>query len=128
MVLAGPPGWGHVATGDAVLVGRVERALLKGLFRDAAVVAYVPLSEGWGLPPVEALRAGARVVASTATPSTRSNAEVVLVDPYDVSMIGEGLVTALQLGRDEASTTRRLHSVAELTWRNAALDHLRGWQ
>ena len=128
LVIVGPSGWGHVATWDAVILGRVKRAMLKGLFRDAAVVAYVPLSEGWGLPPVEALHVGARVVASSTTPSMRANDEVVLVDPYCVTSIGEGLVAAAQLGHDEASADRRRRSVADLTWRNAALDHLRGWQ
>ena len=128
LVIVGPSGWGNVVTWDAVILGRVERAMLKGLFRDAAVVAYVPLSEGWGLPPVEALHAGARVVASSTTPSMRANNEVVLVDPYCVTSIGEGLVAAAQLGRDELSAARRRLSVADLTWRNAALDHLRGWQ
>lgn len=128
LVIAGPPGWGNVATQSAVVLGRVARSVLQGLFRDAAVVAYVPLAEGWGLPPVEAMRAGARVVASSTTPSMRSNDEAVLVDPYSVSSIGEGLVAAAHLGRDALSASQRRRSVADLTWRNAALDHLRGWQ
>ena len=37
------------------------------------VVAYVPRAEGWGLPPVEALHEGARVVASVTTPSVADN-------------------------------------------------------
>jgi len=45
---------------------------LKGLYRDATVFAYVAVAEGWGLPPVEALHAGTRVVASTTTAERRS--------------------------------------------------------
>ncbi len=66
-----------------------------GLYRDATVCAYVPRAEGWGLPPVEALHAGSRVVASRNCPSVEGNTEVVLVDPLDESSIGEGLVRAL---------------------------------
>jgi glycosyltransferase involved in cell wall biosynthesis len=128
LVLVGPPGWGDVDCGDAVALGLVSRSLLQGLYRDTSVFAYVPLAEGWGLPPVEALHAGARVVASATTPSVSSNADVVLVDPLDVEGIAEGLVRALSHGDDELSRQRRRASVASLTWRNAALDHLAAWQ
>jgi glycosyltransferase involved in cell wall biosynthesis len=128
LVLVGPSGWGGVSTGRATVLGLVSRAMLKGLYRDAAVVAYVPRAEGWGLPPVEALHAGARVVASSTTPSVEANSEVVHVDPLEVESIAEGLAAALGEGDDEASVARRRRSVAGLTWRNVALDHLAGWR
>jgi glycosyltransferase involved in cell wall biosynthesis len=128
LVLAGPSGWGEVPTGDAITLGLVPRALLKGLYRDATVFAYVPRAEGWGLPPVEALYAGTRVVASSTTPSVAGNDQVVRVDPLDVDSIAHGLVASLELATDEAAVARRRASVADLTWRNVALDHLAGWQ
>ena len=127
LVVVGPAGWGAVETADAVVVGLVARRLLAGLYRDAAVLAYVPLAEGWGLPPVEALHAGTRVVASTTTPSVAGNAEVEVVDPLDVNAIAQGLVAALARGDDDPARARRRVSVGELTWRNCALDHLAGW-
>jgi glycosyltransferase involved in cell wall biosynthesis len=128
LVLVGPSGWGGVDTGDATVLGTVSRAMLNGLYRDATVVAYVPRAEGWGLPPVEALHAGSRVVASVTTPSVANNGEVVRVDPLDVNAIAQGLLTALTLGDDAASRTRRQASVADLSWRNVALDHLAAWR
>jgi glycosyltransferase involved in cell wall biosynthesis len=128
LVLVGPSGWGGVATGDATVLGTVARPILNGLYRDATVVAYVPRAEGWGLPPVEALHAGSRVVASVTTPSVHDNDEVVRVDPLDVNAIAQGLLTALALGDDDASRSRRQASVADLTWRNVALDHLAAWR
>jgi glycosyltransferase involved in cell wall biosynthesis len=128
LVLAGPSGWGGVDTGDATVLGTVPRAVLNGLYRDAAVVAYVPRAEGWGLPPVEALHSGSRVVASVTTPSVESNLEVVRVDPLDVHAIAQGLLTALTQDDDAESRLRRQASVADLTWRNVALDHLAAWQ
>jgi glycosyltransferase involved in cell wall biosynthesis len=128
LVIAGPSGWGGVATGDATVLGLVERPILNGLYRDATVFAYVPHAEGWGLPPVEALHAGTRVVASSTTPSVAQNVEVVRVDPLDVNAIAEGLVAGLHASDDEASRGRRRASVADLTWRNVALDHLAAWQ
>jgi glycosyltransferase involved in cell wall biosynthesis len=128
LVLAGPAGWGGVETDDATILGVVERSVLKGLYRDAAVFAYIPYAEGWGLPPVEALHAGARVVASSSTPSVSGNDEVVVVDPLDAARVGQGLLDALGQPGDDAARTRRRRSVADLTWRNCALDHLSGWR
>lgn len=128
LVFVGPPGWGEVAEGDAVVLGLVSRSLLQGLYRDASVVAYVPRAEGWGLPPVEALHEGSRVVASVTTPSVATNPEVVRVNPLDVDEIAAGLLAAMSQDDDEASKERRRASVASLTWRNAALDHLAAWQ
>jgi glycosyltransferase involved in cell wall biosynthesis len=127
LVLAGPIGWGQVDTGDAVVLGLVDRALLLGLYRDATVCAYVPRAEGWGLPPVEALHAGSRVVASRNCPSVEGNQEVVLVDPLLEESIAEGLLAALDQGNDVLSRERRRASVADMTWHNCALDHLKAW-
>ena len=127
LVLAGPSGWGQVDTGDAVVLGLVDRSLLLGLYRDATVCAYVPRAEGLGLPPVEALHAGSRVVASRNCPSVEGNAEVVLVDPLDEGSIAEGLVRVLELGDDPLSREQRRASVADMTWHNCALDHLKAW-
>ncbi|MCU1362271.1 MAG: hypothetical protein JWM55_99 [Acidimicrobiaceae bacterium] len=128
LVVVGPSGWGNVDVADAVVLGAVSRSMLKGLYRESTVVAYVPRAEGWGLPPVEALHEGARVVASVSTPSVAENREVVLVDPLDVEAIAQGLATGLTLADDDDARERRRSSVASLTWRNVALDHLKGWQ
>jgi len=128
LVLAGSSGWGEVHTDDAVVLGVVERSLLKGLFRDATLFVYIPRAEGWGLPPVEALFAGTRVVASTTTPSVGANDEVVLVDPFDQASVVDGLGRAMELADDEVARARRRASVDELTWRNCALDHVAGWR
>jgi glycosyltransferase involved in cell wall biosynthesis len=128
LVLAGPSGWGGVSTGDATVLGLVPRAMLLGLYRDATVIAYVPLAEGWGLPPVEALHAGTRVVASSTTPSVANNEFVTRVDPLDVASIAEGLAATLSVPDDESTRSARRRSVADLTWCNAALDHVAAWQ
>jgi glycosyltransferase involved in cell wall biosynthesis len=128
LVICGPPGWGGVDTEDATVLGLVDRDLLKGLLRDATVFAYVARAEGWGLPPVEALHAGTRVVASSTTPSVSDNPQVVVVDPLDVASIAQGLASALELDAGPVGVQRRRDSVAELTWANSALDHLEGWK
>ncbi|MEI8268701.1 MAG: glycosyltransferase [Acidimicrobiaceae bacterium] len=124
LVISGSKGWGEVSTEDAVVVGLVDWNMLKGLYRDCAVFAYVPRAEGWGLSPIEALNAGARVVASTTTPSVNKNANVVLVDPLSEDSIANGLIRALALDEHDE---KRKQSVSEFTWKNCALDHLAGW-
>lgn len=128
LVLVGPSGWGDVSTDGAVALGHVARSVLLGLYRDATIFAYVPLREGWGLPPVEALHAGTRVVASSTTPSVHANEMVEHVDPLNVESIADGLVRAQSRSSDDATRALRRSSVRELTWRNSALDHIAGWQ
>ena len=112
------------------MLGQVPRDMLLGLYRDAAVFAYVPRAEGWGLPPVEALHAGTRVVASTTTPSvanndTRRHASI----RSTWTSIAEGLLSRADTRvDDDASRRARRTSVADLTWRNVALDHLAAWR
>ena len=128
LVLVGPAGWGAVDTADAVVLGPQSRALVKGLLRDATVMAYVALAEGWGLPPVEALFAGTRVVVSADCPSVAGIDAVVRVDPLDVESIADGLVRALDEADDAPARARRHAAVSDLTWVNSARDHVAGWQ
>ncbi len=127
LVLVGPAGWGEAPEG-AVVLGRVGRATLRGLIRDAQALAYVPLAEGFGLPPVEALALGTPVVASETTPSVATNPEVVLVRPTDVASIAEGLARAAGQSHARADRERRRASVEANTWRRCALDHLEAWR
>jgi glycosyltransferase involved in cell wall biosynthesis len=128
LVLVGPAGWGSVDTADAIVLGPRPRSLVKGLVRDATVMAYVALAEGWGLPPVEALFAGTRVVVAREVPSVASNDEVVAVDALDEDAIAQGLVRACALADDETARARRHASVADQTWARSAADHVAGWR
>jgi glycosyltransferase involved in cell wall biosynthesis len=128
LVIVGPSGWGEQHVDQAVSLGVVAPALLRGLYRDASVVTLPSLAEGWGLPAVEALREGTPVLASTAIPSVAESTEVVRVDPLDEAAIAVGLLEALNLPTDEASRRRRTLSVAHLTWAAAARVHLDVWE
>ncbi len=127
LVLVGPAGWGAVDTADAVVLGSVERSLLHGLVGAAAVCAYVPVAEGWGLPPVEALARGTAVVASETTPSVAGREGVELAAPLEVDSIAGALVRAARAPGDVAARAARVSAVADLTWRQCALDHLAAW-
>lgn len=127
LVVVGPEGWGEEVPKDAVILGPQSRAQLKGLLERASVFAYVPLNEGWGLPAVEALALGTRVVVSSTTPSTWGNDTVIAVDPLDVARIAEGLVAAFDERDDAVAAQRRRDSVRTLSWRACAETHLAAW-
>lgn len=129
LVLVGPSGWGARVepTDGVVLAGLVTSAELSALYGMARLLAYVPLVEGFGLPPVEAMAFGAPVVASRHLPSTVGAAHEV--DPHDVESIAEGL---LAVATDEAERARLqaqgLARASGLTWSSMARRHLAVWQ
>jgi alpha-1,3-rhamnosyl/mannosyltransferase len=137
LVVAGPLGWGDsgilgAETEGVVTVGHVEGAILSGLYAGATVFAYVPLAEGFGLPPMEAMVAGTPVVASTAVPSvTEATGEppALLVDATDTDAIAAALV-ALVSDTDLAASLRSRGSAfaRSRTWSAAAEEHLDLWE
>jgi len=60
LVMVGPTGWGEQlpAQDGVVCTGLVAPAELSSLYARARLLAYVPLIEGFGLPPVEAMVVG----------------------------------------------------------------------
>jgi glycosyltransferase involved in cell wall biosynthesis len=129
LVVVGPVGWGTATAAPpagVVFAGQVGDGVLAGLYGRARLVAYVPLVEGFGLPVVEAMRAGAPVVAS-AVPSSGGAAHEV--DPRDVEAIADGLVRVASDGALRAGLVARgLARVGPLTWRAAAEGHLAVWR
>jgi len=99
-------------THDSIrLLGYVADEDLPGLYSAADVFVYASLVEGFGLPPVEALACGSRVVTSNNS-AMRETSEglAVLVDPFSVEDITRGLKRALDspLTRDEAQRNSSL--------------------
>lgn len=129
LVVVGPSGWGETApaaTAPGVhLAGSVPAATLASMYRRARLLAYVPLLEGFGLPPLEAMAAGTAVVASP-MPSTEGAA--LEVDPADVESIADALV---QVADDAAVRTRLstagLGVAASRTWAASAAAHRALW-
>jgi glycosyltransferase involved in cell wall biosynthesis len=101
LAVAGPTGWGDVdlpvARADVRLLGRVDTATRDALYAAAAVCCYPSTWEGFGLPVLEAMAAGAPVVTSkgVATEETAGGA-AVLVDPFDARDIARGISEALR--------------------------------
>ncbi len=131
LVLAGQDGWGtgpvdapqQRSTRSIVRLGYVDDDIVPALYRRAAVVAYPALVEGFGLPAVEALACGARLVTSSGTSMEEFVGDAaMLVPPGDDDALAEGLELALNgigpnpdLGPDAA---------AGFTWEASAELHI----
>jgi glycosyltransferase involved in cell wall biosynthesis len=138
LVIVGPTGWGHGArpqeSDGVVFTGSVPDAVLSGLYRRARAFAYVPLTEGYGLPPLEAMRMGTPSVVSSEVPSVHDLGEpdpppARIVDPLDVEDMAAGLLAVLTddiLRRDLAA--RGYSFASARTWQAAAGAHIRLWR
>ena len=113
LVLAGHRGWGGrevdaaVATSGlgsrVVQLGYVDDATLPALYRQAAVVAYPSLEEGFGLPALEALACGGAVVTTSGSAMEELvDDAAVLVTPDDEIELTEALEAVLAGGPEVA--------------------------
>lgn len=131
LVLVGEPGW--LVDGLRAVVeragrrvrrlGRVPSDDLVRLYQGAGVLAMPSITEGFGLPVIEAMQAGCPVVCSTggALPETAGSA-AVLVEPLDV----EGWTSALRGVLLDPSLAQSLQArgrerAAQFSWAATAL-------
>ncbi len=127
LVVVGPAGWGErlPPSPGVVLAGMVTPGELSALYSMTVLLAYVPLIEGFGLPPVEAMVLGAPVVASP-LPSTGTAAYEV--DPRDTEAIADGLlVVATDPAVRERLRAAGHQRVAEFSWSAIAERHRAVW-
>jgi alpha-1,3-rhamnosyl/mannosyltransferase len=138
LVIVGPTGWGHTGRPQeaqgVLFTGSVPDAVLSALYRRARAFAYVPLTEGYGLPPLEAMRMGTPSVVSSEVPSVHDLGEphfpaARIVDPLDVDDMAAALAAVLTddtLRRDLAARGSSFASAR--TWQSAAAAHVRLWR
>ena len=122
LVIVGPGGWEMEETlraaragGDDVrLLGHVSDADLALLYACCTAFAYPSLYEGFGLPVLEAMAAGAAVLTSNSSSLPEVGGDAVLYcDPLDTASIRAGLARLLEdpvagadLGRRAAARAR----------------------
>jgi alpha-1,3-rhamnosyl/mannosyltransferase len=139
LVVVGPAGWGSEPGGPGwsegvVFAGPVGDPVLAGLYRRARAFAYVPLTEGYGLPPLEAMRTGTPSVVADEVPSVRELGEpgpvpARLVDPLDVEDIARGIADVLTDEEVRADLeTRGTEYARRRTWRAAAQELIALWR
>jgi glycosyltransferase involved in cell wall biosynthesis len=139
LVIVGPTGWGprpaEPSPADhVVFTGSVPDSVLSGLYRRARAFAYVPLTEGYGFPPLEAMRAAVPTVVSDQVPSVHDlgapgPAPALVVDPLDIDGIARGLAAVLTDDALRAELANRGTAYAATrTWRDTARAHVELWR
>ena len=99
-------------------LGYLKDDTLTVLYRLASVFVFPSLYEGFGLPPLEAMASGTPVVTSNVSslPEVTGDA-AVLVDPYDVEAIGDGIRRVLDDPRFAEDLRRKgLERAREFSW------------
>jgi glycosyltransferase involved in cell wall biosynthesis len=119
--IAGEQGWGGVALeGDDVRwLGRVSDEDLAALYRGARCVVYGSQYEGFGLPVLEAMAAGASVVCAAGPPYDEfADGIAVTCDPADTESIAGAIRDACNR-RDDLGALGRSRA-ADFTWERTA--------
>ncbi len=123
------------------VIGKVTDERLAELLSSATVFVYPSMGEGYGLPPIEAMRAGVPVVCSPmpsvlerpgVDPDGRLSGDVLPfepVDPADVSSISRALQRVLGSVDRRSELTARGHAWAQqLSWHDVAQRHVDVWE
>jgi glycosyltransferase involved in cell wall biosynthesis len=103
------------------LLGYVDKAELPGLYANASVFLYPGIYEGFGLPIIEAMASGTAVVTSRtgAAPEIAGGA-AILVDPFDVKSIEDGLERAMNNDEMDRLQVLGRERVRQFEWARAA--------
>ena len=108
--------------GSVIFTGQIREQDKAPLYSAATVFAFPSLYEGFGMPVLEAMACGTPVLTSnrSALPEVAGDAGL-LIDPYDISQIAEGL---RQLVEDQSLredlSRRGLERARRFTWRQVA--------
>ncbi|HEV3469240.1 MAG TPA: glycosyltransferase family 1 protein [Pyrinomonadaceae bacterium] len=110
------------ARDSIILTGYVSEGDLPALYTGALCFAYPSFFEGFGLPPLEAMRCGAAVLAGdrASLPEVVGDAGL-LVDPFDTAALARALGRLIDDAQlRETLRTRGLARAAAFDWRDTA--------
>lgn len=126
-ILAGMPGSGFEYVHDyikkseyqdqIIITGFISDEELVALYSQCSVFVFVSFYEGFGIPPLEALACGARVVVS----NTSSLPEVVgnlamIIDPTDPSAISDAIYETMNKERNEEYMNNINNHLKKFIW------------
>jgi glycosyltransferase involved in cell wall biosynthesis len=124
LVLAGAKGWDNLPHVPGLReLGYVEPNQLSSLYRGATALLFPSLYEGFGLPVLEAFFHDCPVITSrvSSLPEVAGEA-AILVDPYAVESIAEGITQLLEStpAQKSARQKKMAQQVSKFSWDTAA--------
>lgn len=141
LVIAGQLGWGTSQVSRAlqevprpsrvVQLGYVADPVVPALLRNAAAVAYPSLAEGYGLPALEALACGAKLVTTSGTAMAELAGDAaLLVPPGDPAALADALheVMTEPAGRADKRRMRSIETASGYTWARSVQRHLEAYR
>ncbi len=84
-----------------ISLGYVSEADLEYLYKNANALIFTSLCEGFGSPPLEAMRYGTRVVSSNAMSLKELYSDTLLFNPYDVNDIKNKILAYGTISNDK---------------------------
>ncbi len=111
------------AANNVIVTGYVPEAHLPALYSGALCFVYPSYFEGFGLPPLEAMKCGAPVITGnrTSLPEVVGDA-ALLVDPFDVDAIATAIASVVSDSNLRSLLQRRsLDRGRTFDWRKTAL-------
>jgi glycosyltransferase involved in cell wall biosynthesis len=108
--------------GDVEWLGQVEEHVLDRLYSEATALIYPSLSEGFGLPVLEAMARHTPVIASRVPSLDEANGSAaLLVDPHDASQLGHSMRRVMSdAGLRSRLVDRGLELVRNYSWQATA--------
>lgn len=107
---------------DIIFTGRLSNNDLSALLASSFCLTFVPLIEGFGLPPVEAMQCDVPVIASnvTSVPEVVGNAGL-LVNPFNIDEIKDAMI-AIYTNNNLRSTLikKGTERRSQFQWKNTA--------
>ncbi len=108
---------------DVVFTGRLSAEDLHKVTASALASVYVSYFEGFGIPIVEAFRCGTPVITSNVTSMPEVAGDgAVLVDPFDVDSIAEGMKRVLDGELRKNLIDKGLERARLFSWDKAAVE------
>ncbi len=127
LVLVGRP-WGRTETVRGVrYLGHITDKELAILYSAAEALVYPSLYEGFGLPILQAMACGCPVVASNLSSMPEISAgAAILVDPYEVDSISQGIEKAFK--ERKTLIKKGLERAKQFSWQKTARQTLKIYQ
>ena len=124
LVFIGLPKYMNVVEGRNIrIAGHVKNEELSVFYSGAKALVYPSLYEGFGLPILEAFSCGCPVITSNiSSMSEAAGGAAILVDPYDVNSIADGIEKALR--GPKGLIEKGYERVKEFSWTKNAKETL----